>query len=290
MVDLAVARPPTLPEKDTTPHPVSRRPVSRVTRRRRLAPGKRWRFASFVGPLAVLAAWSLVSVAGLTDPRVLPAPWTVLTTLVRLWTDGTLASDILTSLTRAGAGFAGGLVLGVVLALLAGLSRAGDALIDGTVQVKRAIPTLGLIPLLILWLGIGESFKIVTIALGVFVPIYINLVAALQGIDNKYVELAQVAGLNRWQFIREVVFPGALPGFFTGLRLSVTISWLALVVLEQINATSGLGYLMYQAQNYGQVDVIMVGLLIYAVFGFVTDLGVRALERRSLSWRRGLST
>lgn len=285
MVDIATTTAP-----GSAPAPVLRVPQvrPRPTTRRRLGPGKRFRGASFVGPLSVLAVWSVVSGAGIVDPRVLPAPWTVLNTLVRLWTDGTLAADIVTSLTRAAAGFAVGLVVGVVLALLAGLTRIGDAFIDGTVQVKRAIPTLGLIPLLILWLGIGESFKIVTIALGVFVPIYINLVAALQGIDNRFVELAQVAGLNRLQFIREVVFPGALPGFFTGLRLSVNISWLSLVVLEQINATSGLGYMMYQAQNYGQVDVIMVGLLIYATFGFVTDLVVRALERKALSWRRGL--
>lgn len=288
MVDIAVSRPQarSVPPSETAGSVALR---SKVTKRRRLAPGKRWRFASFIGPAAILVLWSVVSVLGITDPRVLPAPWTVIGTLVRLATGGTLLADVSTSLSRAGVGFVGGLALGVALALLAGLSRAGDAFIDGTVQVKRAIPTLGLIPLLILWLGIGESFKIVTIALGVFVPIYINLVAALQGIDNRYVELAQVAGLNRWQFIREVVFPGALPGFFTGLRLSVNISWLALVVLEQINATSGLGYMMYQAQNYGQVDVIMVGLLIYAVFGFVTDLAVRALERRALSWRRGLT-
>lgn len=286
MVDIATTTPPGI-----VPAAVSRAPQvrSRATARRRLGPGRRFRGASFVGPLAVLAVWSVVSGTGIVDPRVLPAPWTVLSTLVRLWTDGTLAADIVTSLTRAASGFAVGLVVGVILALLAGLTRIGDAFIDGTVQVKRAIPTLGLIPLLILWLGIGESFKVVTIALGVFVPIYINLVAALQGIDNRFVELAQVAGLNRLQFIREVVFPGSLPGFFTGLRLSVNISWLALVVLEQINATSGLGYMMYQAQNYGQVDVIMVGLLIYATFGFVTDLVVRTLERKALSWRRGLS-
>lgn len=257
-------------------------------RARRLGPGRRIPFAHVVGPLLVLVLWAAVSLAGISDQRALPAPWTVLGTCADLWTTGTLTTDILTSLQRAATGFVLGLAVGVVLALLAGLTRIGDALIDGTVQVKRAIPTLGLIPLLILWLGIGEAFKVVIIALGVFVPIYLNLVSSLSGIDNRYVELAQVAGLTRWQFIRQVVFPGALPGFFVGLRLAVTGSWLALVVLEQINATSGLGYLMYQAQNYGQTDVIMVGLLIYGVFGFVSDAGVRAIERSALSWRRGL--
>ena len=223
---------------------------------------------------------------GLLDPRELPAPWTVLSTGYRLWGNGTLGPDILTSLARATAGFCIGLAAGVVLAVLAGLFRVGEALIDGTVQIKRAIPTLGLIPLFILWLGIGEAFKIAIIALSVFIPLYINLYAALAGIDTRYVELAQVLGFTRRQFLHQVVLPGSLPGFFVGLRLAVTSSWLALVVLEQINATSGLGYMMFQAQNYGQTEVIVVGLLLYGLFGFVTDTAVRILERRALAWRR----
>jgi sulfonate transport system permease protein len=121
------------------------------------------------------------------------------------------------------------------------------------------------------------------------IPIYINLHAALAGIDRRYVELAEVVRLSRWHFLRLVVMPGALPGFFVGLRLAVTGSWLALVVIEQINATSGIGYMMFQAQNYGQSDVIVVGLLVYGIFGFVSDGAVRILERRVLSWRRTLA-
>lgn len=208
----------------------------------------------------------------------------------RLWTDGTLPTDILTSLRRAGSGFAIGLVAGVALALAAGLSRVGEALIDGTVNLNRAIPTLGLIPLFILWLGIGETFKVAIIAIVVYIPIYLNTHAALSGIDHRFVELAEVQGLSRFAFVRQIVVPGALPGFFVGLRLGVTGSWLGLVVLEQINATSGLGYMMFQAQNYGQSDVILVGLVVYGVFGLVSDSAVRLIERRVLSWRRTLSS
>jgi sulfonate transport system permease protein len=214
----------------------------------------------------------------------------VVRTGVRLWNDGTLRTDIVTSLRRAAIGFSIGLAGGVVLALTAGLSRVGEAVIDGTVQLNRAIPTLGLIPLFILWLGIGETFKFAIIAIVVYVPIYLNLYSALSGIDKRYVELAEVLGLSRLQFIRQVVIPGALPGFFVGLRLGVTGSWLSLVVLEQINATSGLGYMMFQAQNYGQTDVIIVGLLIYGIFGLVSDSAVRLIERKVLSWRRTLSS
>ncbi|MGW3119020.1 ABC transporter permease [Streptomyces sp. NPDC001107] len=259
-------------------------------RRRGLSPGRRLPASRLIGPALVLAVWAAASAAGQLDPGAIPAPWTVLRTAGRLWSAGTLPTDILTSLERAAYGFTIGLVAGVVLALAAGLSRVGEALIDGTVNLNRAIPTLGLIPLFILWLGIGETFKIAIIAIVVYVPIYLNTHSALSGIDSRYVELAEVQGLSRFRFIRQIVIPGALPGFFVGLRLGVTGSWLGLVVLEQINATSGLGYMMFQAQNYGQSDVILVGLLVYGIFGLVSDSAVRLIERRVLSWRRTLSS
>ncbi|MFJ1732026.1 ABC transporter permease [Streptomyces sp. NPDC088254] len=258
-------------------------------RRRRLAPGKQLPAARLTGPLLLLALWAAASAAGRLDPAAIPAPWTVVETGVRLWTEGTLTTDILTSLQRAGSGFAIGLAAGVTLALVSGLSRTGEALIDGTVNLNRAIPTLGLIPLFILWLGIGETFKIAIIAIVVYVPIYLNTHSALAGIDHRFVEVAEVQGLSRLRFIRQIVIPGALPGFFVGLRLGVTGSWLGLVVLEQINATSGLGYMMFQATNYGQSDVILVGLVVYGIFGLVSDSAVRIVERRVLSWRRTLS-
>ncbi|MEU6380294.1 ABC transporter permease [Streptomyces sp. NPDC046909] len=259
-------------------------------KRRGLSPGPRLPATRLIGPLLLLALWAAASVAGRLDPAAIPAPWTVVETGVHLWTDGTLTGDILTSLQRAASGFAIGLVAAVVLALAAGLSRVGEALIDGSVNLNRAIPTLGLIPLFILWLGIGETFKVAIIAIVVYIPIYLNTHAALSGIDSRFVELAEVQGLNRFQFIRQIVLPGALPGFFVGLRLGVTNSWLGLVVLEQINATSGLGYMMFQAQNYGQSDVILVGLVVYGVFGLASDSAVRLIERRVLSWRRTLSS
>ncbi|NUT25820.1 MAG: ABC transporter permease, partial [Streptomyces sp.] len=208
------------------------------TRRRGLAPGRRLPAARLAGPLLVLALWAAASAAEALDPAAIPAPWTVLETGAHLWTDGTLITDILTSLQRAASGFAIGLAAGVVLALASGLTRTGEALIDGTVNLNRAIPTLGLIPLFILWLGIGETFKTAIIAIVVYIPIYLNTHAALSGIDHRFVELAEVQGLSRLRFVRQIVIPGALPGFFVGLRLGVTGSWLGLVVLEQINATS----------------------------------------------------
>jgi sulfonate transport system permease protein len=307
VVSGAVVPAPAEPLSEPVPEPVSppdipdvsgpsgdsgsrKAPADPVPRRRvrRLAPGKRLPGSRWIGPVLILAVWAIASAAGQLDPGAIPAPWTVVRTGARLWTAGTLPTDVLTSLRRAGIGFAIGLTAGVVLALAAGLSRVGEALIDGSVQLNRAIPTLGLIPLFILWLGIGETFKFAIIAIVVYVPIYLNLYSALSGIDDRFVELGEVLGLSRLQFLRQIVIPGALPGFFVGLRLGVTGSWLSLVVLEQINATSGLGYMMFQAQNYGQTDVIIVGLLIYGIFGLVSDSAVRLIERKVLSWRRTL--
>jgi sulfonate transport system permease protein len=260
-----------------------------VRRRRRLGPGKPLRFGTFIGPLLLLAIWSIGSAAGWLDPRILSAPWTVVTTTGDLIADGRLQSNLLTSTQRAFVGLGLGIVLGTVLALLSGLSRIGEAVLDGPIQIKRAIPSLALLPLLILWLGIGETMKVTTITLGVFVPIYIHTHNGLRTIDSRYVELAQTVGLSRWTFIRKVVLPGALPGFLLGLRFAVTGAWLSLVVVEQINSTSGIGYMMELARTYGQTDIIIVGLVLYGVLGLLSDGAVRLIQRRALSWRRTLA-
>jgi sulfonate transport system permease protein len=262
----------------------------RPRRGRRLGPGRAVPGALAVGPVLLLVVWVVASATGTLDPRTLSEPWTVVSTFGELVADGRLQSNLLTSVQRAGVALVIGVGLGVVLALVAGLSRAGEAVIDGPVQIKRAIPTLALIPLAIIWFGIGEEMKIIVIAATVFVPVYINTHAALRGVDERYVELAETVGLSRRLFVWRVALPGALPGFFTGLRLAVTFSWLALVVVEQVNATSGIGYLMTQARNYGQTEIIVVGLVVYAVFGLVGDTLVRTIERRALSWRRTLGS
>jgi sulfonate transport system permease protein len=260
-----------------------------VRRRRRLGPGKPIKFGAAIGPVLLLVIWSIGSATGLLDPRILSAPWTVVTTTGDLIADGRLQSNLWTSSQRAFAGLGLGILLGTVLALLSGLSRIGEAILDGPIQIKRAIPSLALLPLLILWFGIGESMKVVTITLGVFVPIYIHTHNGLRTIDSRYVELAETVGLSRWDFIRRVVLPGALPGFLLGLRFAVTGGWLALVVVEQINSTSGIGYMMELARTYGQTDIIIVGLVLYGALGLLSDGAVRLIQRRTLSWRRTLA-
>lgn len=260
-----------------------------TTTARRLGPGRAVPLGRALGPVILLVLWIVTSATGLLDPRTLSPPWTVVTTAGELIADGRLQSNLLASVQRAGIALVLGVAFGVVLAVVSGLSRLGEALVDGPIQIKRAIPTLALIPLAIIWFGIGESMKITMIALSVIIPIYINTHAALRGVDGRYVELAETVGLSRWRFITQVALPGALPGFFTGLRMAVTISWLALVVVEQINATSGIGYLMTQARTYGQTEIIVVGLVVYALFGLMGDTVVRIVERKALSWRRTLA-
>ncbi|MGF0320432.1 ABC transporter permease [Nocardia fluminea] len=256
--------------------------------RHTLGPGKPIPFGFALGPALLIGTWVVGSAVGAIDPETLPAPWTVAQTAGELIADGRLQSNLLTSLQRAVIGLVLGVAIGVVLALVAGLSRIGEAVVDGPVQIKRAIPTLALIPLFIVWFGIGEQMKLIVITTSVLIPVYINTHAYLRSVDARYVELAETVGLSRWGFLRRIALPGSLPGFFLGLRLAVTISWLALVVVEQVNATSGIGYLMTQARTYGQIDVIVVGLVIYGLLGLFGDLAVRATERKALAWRQTL--
>jgi sulfonate transport system permease protein len=256
--------------------------------RRRLGPGRRIRFAFWVGPIVLLAAWALGSRVGLISPAVLTAPWDVVEAFQDQWVHHDLLGDILASLERAGLGLAFGVLAGLVLAVVSGLSRVGESLVDGPIQIKRSVPTLALIPLFVAWFGIGQEMKIVTIALISMLPVYVNTHNGLRGIDGRYAELAETIGIGRGEFIRHVVLPGALPGFLLGMRFAVTSSLLGLVVVEQFNATSGVGHMMTLAEEYGQTDVLVVGLVIYGVFGFLADGAVRLAERRVLAWRRTL--
>lgn len=258
-------------------------------RKRRLGPGPAIPFGLQIGPAALVLIWVAGSGLGLIDPRVLPSPWTIVTTFGDLIADGRLQSNFLTSSVRALLGLGFGIAIGLVLAIVSGLSRLGEAFIDGPIQIKRAVPTLAMIPLLMLWLGIGETMKVTIITLGVVVPIYMHTHSALRAIDERYVELAETLRMSQRDFLLQVVLPGAVPGFLLGLRFAVTLCWVSLVVVEQINATSGLGYMIELARTYGQTQIIIVGLVVYAFLGLASDGVVRLLERRLLSWRRTLA-
>ncbi|GAB3672783.1 ABC transporter permease [Actinocorallia lasiicapitis] len=238
-----------------------------------------------LGPVLFLALWQLASSAGWLDPQLIVGPATVAETGWHMIADGDLQANLWVSLRRALIGLAVGVATGTFLALVSGLFRLGEDLIDGVVQMLRSMPVLALVPLAIVWFGIGEEVKIFLVALATTFPVYINVHAAIRGVDPRYVELAKVVGLGRIALIRRILLPGALPGFFVGLRFSVTIAWLVLVVSEQINATSGIGFLMNQARSFSQTDVIVVGLIVYALLGLGSNALVVFVERRALSWR-----
>jgi sulfonate transport system permease protein len=238
-----------------------------------------------LSPLAILALWQLASVTGVLPERTLEAPSVILATAWELTTTGELPEALLVSLRRAMAGLAIGTAAALVLGTIAGLTRVGDAVVDPPMQMIRTLPLFGLVPLFILWFGIGETPKVALVALGVVIPLYLNLVAALRGIDPDLREVATTLRLTRVEQVRHVIAPGAMPGALVGFRQSLGVAWLALIVAEQINASEGLGYMINNARDFLRTDVIVVGLLAYAALGLITDAIVRAFERRALRWR-----
>lgn len=236
-------------------------------------------------PLVILAAWQVASTAGLVSPRVLASPAAIAAAAWDLTVSGPLLANLGVSLARVCVGLAIAIGVGVPLALIAGLSRAGEDAVDAPLQMVRTLPHLALVPLFILWFGIGEEPKIALVALGALFPLYLNLFAGIRGVDPKLREAARTLGLSRFEMVRHVILPGALPSALVGLRYAVGVAWLSLVVGEQINADSGIGYMMMDARDFLRTDVILVGLLVYALLGLASDALVRAIERSALAWR-----
>jgi sulfonate transport system permease protein len=238
-----------------------------------------------LSPFALLAAWQIASSAGLISSHTLAPPSRVIASFWQLAADGALQHHLLVSLGRVAKGMALAILIGGSLALLSGLSRLGEYIIDAPMQMLRTLPVLALIPFFIIWFGIGEMPKVALVTVAATFPIYLTLYAGIRGVDIKLVELAKVIGLSRPALIRHVILPAALPTALVGLRYALGISWLILVAAEQINATSGVGYLMNDARDFMRTDILVVGLLIYAFLGLVVDILVRWLERRLLAWR-----
>jgi sulfonate transport system permease protein len=260
-------------------------------------PGRRRRRGSswprLVSPLVILVIWQLVSSSGLISEQKLPPPTSVWHTALTLITTnspayGTLQGAMVVSLQRVAIGFAVGGLIGLVAGLIAGLSRLGEYSVDPPMQMLRTVPLFGLIPVFIVWFGIGQLPKVLLIALGASIPLYLNTFAGIRSVDAKLAEAGQSLGLSWSEMIRHIILPGALPQVLVGLRQSLGIAWLALVVAEQINANAGLGFIINQGQAFLNNSVIFVALLVYCVLGLLTDALVRLLERRALVWRRGL--
>jgi sulfonate transport system permease protein len=246
---------------------------------------RKWGLIRLASPLVLLGVWQLGSALGLIPQDVLPAPSLILEAGIELIDNGQLADALGVSGLRVVEGLLLGGILGVALGTGVGLSRWFEATVDPPMQMIRALPHLGLIPLFILWFGIGELPKVLLVALGVSFPLYLNTFSAIRQVDPKLFETAQVLGFSFWQRFRTIIMPSAAPQVLVGVRQSLAIAWLTLIVAEQINADKGIGFLINNARDFLRIDIIIFGLIVYALLGIGTDAVVRALERLALRYR-----
>jgi sulfonate transport system permease protein len=235
-------------------------------------------------PIFLVIAWEASSRAGLIPIRVLPAPSRIAMAFWANLKDGSLLAHVEISTERALVGLLIGGSLGLALGVVNGISCTAEILFDSSLQMLRNVPHLAIIPLVILWFGIDEEAKIFLVAVGVLFPIYLNTFHGIRTVDGGLIEMARVYGLGPFAVFWRVIFPGALPSILVGLRYALGIMWLTLIVAETISASSGIGYMTMNAREFLQTDVVLLGIIIYALLGKLADLFTRLLERRVLAW------
>jgi sulfonate transport system permease protein len=238
-------------------------------------------------PVALILAWEFAAKVGWLSSRILPEPWAVARAAWSLALSGELWTHVRISAWRAISGFAVGGGLGLLLGLLTGTFRQAETLLDTSIQMIRNIPALALIPLVILWFGIDESSKLFLVSIGVFFPVYLNTFHGIRSVDKGLIEMAKSYGLSGWPLYRDVILPGALPSILVGVRFALGLVWVLLIVAETISAQAGIGYMTMNAREFLQTDVVLVGILLYALLGKLADILARALERYWLRWHPG---
>ncbi|MFJ7666236.1 ABC transporter permease [Lysinibacillus sp. NPDC097195] len=239
----------------------------------------------WIVPVLVLLLWQTIGSLGFVEEHILPTPIKIATTFATLLGNGELLYHFAVSGQRVFIGFVLGAGTGIILGVLTGFSRLVQEVIDPSLQMLRTVPLLALIPLFILWFGLGEFGKVLMIALGAFFPVYVNFFLGIRLVDEKLMEVAKILQFSFWQTITKVMLPSALPNILLGLRLALGTSWLVLVVSEMMGTSAGLGYMIQDARAYAQTDIVFVGLLMFALLGKCSDSLVYALERKSLKWR-----
>jgi sulfonate transport system permease protein len=279
-----------LPEQAATWSAAPAPAASTARTHRRSGSGGRSRLAAIARrsavPIALVVIWQLASTLGWIDSKTLASPLQVWRTAKELSGEGELWPNVLVSLRRVVIGLAIGGAIGTLLGLVAGLSRVGEELVDAPLQMLRTLPFLGLLPLLVVWLGIGEGIKIGLVVIGVIFPIYLNLHKGIRNVDPRFAELSRSCEVGRWGMVRKVILPGALPSYLVGLRFALGIAWLSLVVGETTNAEKGIGYLIMQGEEYLRTEVIVLGLVIYALLGLCMEGIVRVIEWKTLPWHK----
>jgi sulfonate transport system permease protein len=244
------------------------------------ARGMQWR--GLILPTVLLVAWQGLCTWGIFTPDVMPSPLSVAAELSRLWTKGQLLGDIAVTTWRVALGFLLGTAVATVLGAVVGYSRRAGDYLDPTMQALKAVPSLAWVPLFILWFGIFEVSKVVLIAVGVFFPVYLNLVSGIRSTDRKLVEVGQVNGLGRIDLVRLILVPAALPSYITGLRAGLALGWMFVIAAELMGASKGLGFLMLDGQMTGRPATIVAALLLFALAGKISDALLVAVGRRVL--------
>jgi sulfonate transport system permease protein len=238
----------------------------------------------WVLPVLVLLGIEALVAGGLISEAALPPPSRVALTLIEL-AHHDLHHHVTSSVMRVLGGFSAGAGVGLMIGAAVGLNRTAECFLDPTFQTLRAIPSLAWVPLMLLWLGIDEAPKLALIALGVFFPVYFTLVSGIRNIDRKLVEVGVANGLHRLAIVRRIMLPAALPSLFTGLRAGLAMAWMFLVAAELIAATRGIGYLLTDGRETGRPDIVLAAIVMLGGLGFLSDMALRAIERRALHWR-----
>ncbi|WP_281659406.1 ABC transporter permease [Halobacillus sp. Cin3] len=254
------------------------------------APKRKWGGAllGLVLPVLILILWEAASRAGWVAPYLLPSPTAVVEEMSGMAQEGELWGHISITLYRVFAGFFAGLAAAVVLGAATGYSRIARQLLDPMLQALRAIPSLAWVPLFVLWIGIGEASKITLVAVGVFFPVYLNLTSGIQGVDRKLIEVGRIYHFTSLQQIKKIILPAALPSFIVGLRSGLSLGWMFVVAAELLGASQGLGYLMVYGQNTSAPAIVIGSILLFAVFGKITDEVLKRIQTRALKWQDNL--
>lgn len=235
-------------------------------------------------PIALLIIWEVVVRLHIVSASLFPSPISILTTGWELIVSGELTKHIFASLSRAVAGMIIGGLIGFVLGIINGLFDKSFAFLDSTIQMIRNVPHLALLPLVIVWFGIGEDAKIFLVVIGVMFPVYVNTLHGIRNVDPQLVEMGRMYNLKGWKLFKDILFPGALPSIFVGLRYALGVMWLTLIVAETIPTQVGIGYLATNAREFMQTDVIVLSIIIYALLGKLADLTAKIGEDRALKW------
>lgn len=239
-------------------------------------------------PVLLIIFWEILSRQGVFPEYQLPAPSIILETIVSMLQDGSLWSHIGITTFRVLVAFIIGSIVAVILGSLVGFYNKIEQLFDPMIQAFRSIPSLAWVPLFILWMGIGETSKITMIAVGVFLPVYLNTVSGITGVDRKLIEVGKMYGLSTFQLIRRVILPAALPSFLVGLRSGLGLGWMFVVAAELMGASKGLGYLLVLGQNTLSPELIIASIVLFAIIGKISDAILKQIERRTLKWQDGL--